>query len=115
MSITTNAFGQPLSVGDVVGWGHRNGNMSAHQVGVILEFRPYEVPQRTYDYDNRSWEEHPPLTRYKIKCVWLNSREYTSTCEARDVFLLDVETLDEQLALRCKATEAYEKTHAGRS
>lgn len=109
MSITTNAFGQPLAIGDVVGWGHRDGNMSRQQVGVITEFIPYTV--------RRHWNstEDEVDTRYRIKAVWLNSREYTSRCEARDVFLLDVDTLEEQLALRCKATEAYEKAHAGRS
>ncbi|QZE10386.1 hypothetical protein SEA_SCOOBYDOOBYDOO_35 [Mycobacterium phage ScoobyDoobyDoo] len=81
--VTSNAFGQRIKVGDTVGWGHRSGNMSVQQVGVIREFLPYTV-------GSRNGEE---TTRYKVKCTWVGRRVYTSTTEASDVFLLDPSTL----------------------
>ncbi|ASZ74619.1 hypothetical protein KHO57_gp044 [Mycobacterium phage Phabba] len=87
-----NRFGQEFGVGSIVGWGHRSGNMSAEQVGVVLELRPYDAVR--WNSDTR---EQEPVVRHKAKCTWIDGREYTSTTEAESLFVLEPHTLSHEL------------------
>jgi hypothetical protein len=75
MSVT-NHWGQVLEIGDVVGWGRRQGNYSSHDIGTILEFIPYDVLDYGY---------------VEVKCKWVGRN--ATTTEASQVFRLDPATL----------------------
>jgi hypothetical protein len=91
-----NPWGQLIEVGAIVGWGRRNGNMSSHQVGKVLEILPYEVRRWTYDQTTM-----PPLIRYRVRAHWTSgsygSKDYVSKTEASDLFVLDPDTLSEDV------------------
>lgn len=95
MSTIRNRFGQEFGVGSIVGWGHRSGNMSAEQVGVVLELRPYDT--RVWNSDERGFED---VVRHKAKCTWIDGRVYTSTTEAESLFVLEPHTLSHELQLQ---------------
>jgi len=70
-------FGQEIKVGDVVGWGHRNGNFSRQQVGIVLELK---APPS--EYESPGW---------RARCYWVaggSKDNYVSECTARDLFVL---------------------------
>jgi hypothetical protein len=78
-------FGQRIEVGDVVGWGHRDGNMSRQQVGIVIEL---------FDRDDHN---HKTL---RARCHWVaggHKASYASATEARDLFVLDAASFDESV------------------
>lgn len=82
MTTHLTTFGQTIDVGDVVGWGHRDGNMSTQQIGIVLKL----AEKQTYG-----------RTTLNATCHWVlgngGKRNYTSTTTADSLFVLDPSTL----------------------
>lgn len=83
------AFGQRIRIGDVVGWGHRDGNMSRQQVGIVVDLFDKPVPWSTIG-----------STTLRAKCHWVaggHKSSYESATEARDLFVLDADSFSDEV------------------
>lgn len=88
MTTYSNRFGQIIKVGDVVGWGHRSGNMSHQHVGIVLSVK----------------EQGGKL---KTTCAWVegpNTPRRSSTID--QLFVLDIKTLSSELYCKIIQTAA---------
>lgn len=88
MTTYFNRFGQPINVGDVVGWGHRSGNMSHQHVGIVLDVKEQDGKLKT----TCAWVEGP------------NTPRRSSTTD--QLFLLDIKTLSSDLYSKIVQTAA---------
>lgn len=80
-----NDFGQRLDVGDIVGWGHRDGNESVQQVGIVLSLGERKL-STTY-------------SETAARCQWVlggRKQGYVSSTKASTLFVLDPKTLGQQ-------------------
>ena len=105
MSEYTNDFGQQLAVGDLVGWGHRDGNGSIQQVGIITKLTEKEAYGRT---------------EVNATCYWVlgngYKNAYSSTTRAGALFVLDQSTLGEvEIAAVVAADEVIEAKAAAKA
>jgi len=83
-----NRFGQAINVGDVVGWGHRSGNMSHQHVGIVLN-----IQQRG--------------DTIKTMCAWVEGPNTPRRSATTDqLFVLDVKTLSSELYSKVLQTAA---------
>jgi hypothetical protein len=88
MSTYRNRFGQEVKIGDVVGWGHRSGNMSHQHVGLVLEVK---------DQDGK----------IKTTCAWVDGPNTPRRSATTDqLFVLDVNTLSHELYSKIVQTAA---------
>lgn len=92
-----NAFGQSIDVGDLVGRGARDGNLTSTRVGRVVDI--IETVERHYGTDR---------VIVKAKVQWLAEKwgsgvtskvpqRPTLIHDARELFLLDPATVDESL------------------